>query len=144
MSRTFHVIRYFKLSWNTTALSQSNSTNFSCSSINSETKFYHDGLFFFSKVCKKIQRKFWINALKNESGFANKGPLHMSPVDRGLARLPGWISLWVHMRNFSPVSEMRKGQRSWGRVLTPNLGKKANIAKHKNFNFRAYLSIGNS
>ena len=58
----------------------------------------------------------------------------------GLARLPGWILPWVHMRNFSPVSEMRKGQR----VLAPNLGNKANIAKHKNFNFRAYLSIGNS
>ena len=42
--------------------------------------------------------------------------------------------LWVHMRNFSPVSEMRKGQRSWVRVLAPNLGNKANIAKHKNFN----------
>ena len=41
-------------------------------------------------------------------------------------------------------SEMRKGQRSWVRVLVPNLGKKANIAKDKNFNFRAYLSIGNS
>ena len=62
----------------------------------------------------------------------------------GLARLPGWILPWVHMRNFSPVSEMRKGQRSWVRVLAPNLGNKANIAKHKNFNFRAYLSIGNS
>ena len=62
----------------------------------------------------------------------------------GLARLPGWILPWVHMRNFSPVSEMRKGQRSWVRVLAPNLGNKANIAKHKNFNLRAYLSIGNS
>ena len=31
MSRKFHVIKYFKLSWNTTALSQSNCTNFSCS-----------------------------------------------------------------------------------------------------------------
>ena len=28
--------RYFKLSWNTTALSQSNCSNFSCSSINAE------------------------------------------------------------------------------------------------------------
>ena len=26
------------------------------------------------------------------------------------------ISPWVHMRTFSPVSEMRKGQRSWERV----------------------------
>ena len=62
---------------------------------------------------------------------------------------PGWLGYrdelpWVHMRNFSPVSEMRKGQRSWGRVLAPNSGNKTNITKHKNFNFRAHLSIGNS
>ena len=31
----------------------------------------------------------------------------------GLARLPGPISLWFHMRSFSTVSEMRKGQRTW-------------------------------
>ena len=63
----------------------------------------------------------------------------MSPIDRAGSVLP-----WVDMRNFSPVSEMRKGQRSWGRDLAPNSGNKANIAKHKNFNFQAYLSIGNS
>ena len=39
---------------------------------------------------------------------------------KGLARLPGLIALWVHMRNFSPVSEMRKGLRSWGRVVERN------------------------
>ena len=59
----------------------------------------------------------------------------------GLARLPGWISPWVHMRNFSPVSEMRKGQRSWVRVLAPNLGNKANIEKHKIFYFRASVTL---
>ena len=53
---------------------------------------------------------------------------------------PGWILPWVHMRNFSPVSEMRKGQRSWGRVLAPNLGKKANIAKHKILTFGPILA----
>ena len=42
------------------------------------------------------------------------------------------------MRNFSPVSEMRKGQRSWGRALVPSSTNKANMAKHKNYNFRAY------
>ena len=63
----------------------------------------------------------------------------MSLVDRGrLAPLPGCISLWVHMRNLSPVSEMRKGQRSWEGILAPNSGNKANMAEHKNFIFRAY------
>ena len=59
----------------------------------------------------------------------------------GMARLPGWISPWVHMRKFSPVSEMRKGQRSWGRVLAPNLGNKANMDKHKIFYFRASVTL---
>ena len=68
----------------------------------------------------------------------------MSPVDRAGSLTGMSFALGSYMRNFSPVSEMRKGQRSWVRVLAPNLGNKANIAKHKNFNFRAYLSIGNS
>ena len=32
----------------------------------------------------------------------------------GLAWLPGSILPWVHIRNFSPVSEMRKRRRFWG------------------------------
>ena len=67
----------------------------------------------------------------------------MSPVDRACSVTEMNFALGS-VRNFSPVSEMRKGQRSWVRVLAPNLGNKANIARHKNFNFRAYLSIGNS
>ena len=58
----------------------------------------------------------------------------------GLALLLGRISPWVHVRNFSPVSEMRKGQRSWRRVLAPKSRNKAD----KNFNFRACHSSGNS
>ena len=39
----------------------------------------------------------------HKSNFYNfLGPLHM-------ARLPGLISSWVHISNFSPVSEMIKG-----------------------------------
>ena len=45
------------------------------------------------------------------------------------------------MRNFSLVSEMKKGQRSWGRVLAPNLGNKANMEKHKIFYFRAAVTL---
>ena len=49
----------------------------------------------------------------------------MSPVDRAGP---------VTRMNFALDSyEIRKGQRSWGRVLAPNSGNKANIAKHKNF-----------
>ena len=56
-----------------------------------------------------------------------------------LARLPGWILPWVHMRNFSPVSEIRKGQRSWERVPAPNSGNKANMPKHKILTFGPIL-----
>ena len=61
-----------------------------------------------------------------------------------LARLPGLTSLWFLRRNFSPVSEMRKGQRSLKRVLARNSRSKANVAKHKSYNFRTYHSFGNS
>ena len=36
---------------------------------------------------------------------------------------------------------MKKGQRSWGRVLAPNLGNKANMDKHKIFHFRAPVTL---
>ena len=36
---------------------------------------------------------------------------------------------------------MKKGQRSWGRVLAPNLGNKANMEKHKIFYFRASVTL---
>ena len=39
------------------------------------------------------------------------------------------------MINFSPVSEMRKGKRSWERVLASNLRNKAKMTKHKNLYF---------
>ena len=57
-----------------------------------------------------------------------------------LARLPGWILPWVHMRNSSPVSEMRKGQRSWGRALVPNsrldwLKRDCTQSSHPDFGF---------
>ena len=44
------------------------------------------------------------------------------------------------MRNFSPVSEIRKGQRSWVRVLAPNLGNKANIRNTKILTFGPILA----
>ena len=50
------------------------------------------------------------------------GPLYMSPVDCAGPALT-WL---IYMRDFSPVSEMRKSQRSWERVLAPNLRNKAN------------------
>ena len=60
----------------------------------------------------------------------------MSPVDWA-----GPVTGLIYMRNFSPVSEMTKSQRSWERVLAPNLRNKANMAKHKSFDFRAYHSF---
>lgn len=43
----------------------------------------------------------------------------------GLARLPE-----PFLRNFSPVYEMRKGRRSWERILVRNSVNKANMTKH--------------
>ena len=58
----------------------------------------------------------------------------------GLARLLGQTSPWVHMGNFSPVSEVREGQRCWGRVLALNSKNKANKAKHKNLTFAPIIA----
>ena len=44
--------------------------------------------------------------LLRESLFS-LGPLHTSPVDEP-------VSPWIHMRNFSPVSEMRRPKTSCG------------------------------
>ena len=60
---------------------------------------------------------------------------------------PGWpgyrddFRLGFIWKNFSPVSGKKKGQRSWGRVLAPNLGNKANMEKHKIFYFRGSVTL---
>ena len=41
---------------------------------------------------------------------------------------------------FIPVSEVRRRQRSWGRVQAPNSRNKA-TRRNTNFNFRAYHSL---
>ena len=74
-------------------------------------------------------------------------PLHMSTGNQAGLVSGRWNSPWVHLRNFSLVSEMTKSQRSWGWVLAPNLpGHKASMMKHKNFQFCTYhtCSFGNS
>ena len=48
------------------------------------------------------------------------------------------------MTNFSPVSEIRNGQRSWERVLAPNSRNKANMTRDESYNIRTYQSFGNS
>ena len=53
--------RYFKLSWNTTALSQSNCRNFSCSSIN---KKHFTRSYKIVTYCIKITDKFTIYTWK--------------------------------------------------------------------------------
>ena len=54
-------------------------------------------------ISKEESGPIW---LLRESLFSLE-PLHMSPVDEP-------VSPWVHMRNFSPVSEMRRPKTSCG------------------------------
>ena len=56
----------------------------------------------------------------------------------GLAFLPGPVSPWVNMRNYSPVSEMRKGRR---RAVARNSRNKANVAKHKVITFAPIIAL---
>ena len=62
----------------------------------------------------------------------------MSPVDRA-GSVTGMNFALGSYEKFQPGFRDEKRSTSSG----AKLGNKANIAKHKNFNFRAYLSIGN-
>ena len=57
--------------------------------------------------------------------------LSWAVLTSGLAWLPGSILPWVHTRNFTPVSKMRKRRRFWGWVQARNSRNEANMAKHK-------------
>ena len=67
----------------------------------------------------------------------------MSPVDRA-GSVTGINFALGSYEKFQPGFRDEKRSKILGTSSGPNLGNKANIAKHKNFNLRAYLSIGNS
>ena len=62
------------------------------------------------------------------------------PFDRA-GLLPAQISPWAHINNFRPASEMRNGQRSWGRVQAQNSRNKANMAKQKVITFAPFIRL---
>ena len=80
-------------------------------------------------ISKEESGPIW---LLRESLFSLE-PLHMSPVDEP-------VSPWVHMRNFSPVSEMRRPKTSCG----AKFGKQNKHDETQSYNFRACYSFGNS
>ena len=55
------------------------------------------------------------------------------------ARLSGPISPWVNMRNYSPVSEMRRPKTSCGAKFE----KQSKHGETQSYDFRAYYSFGN-
>ena len=64
----------------------------------------------------------------------------MSPVDRA-GSVTGRNFALGSYEKFQPGFRDEKGQRSWGRVLAPNSGNKANMEKHKIFYFRASVTL---
>ena len=62
------------------------------------------------------------------------------PFDRA-GLLPAQISPWAHINNFRPASEMRNGQRSWGRVQAQNSRNKTNMAKQKVITFAPFIRL---
>ena len=52
-----------------------------------------------------------------------------------------FISSWVHMRNLSPLSKMKKGQRSWGQVLVRNSRKKSTRRNTKLITFVLIITL---
>ena len=66
----------------------------------------------------------------------------MSPVDPA-GRLPGPILPWVHMRNFSPVSEMKKGRKILGASSGAKFEKQSKHGETQSYNVRANHSFVN-
>ena len=50
-------------------------------------------------------------------------------------------SYWVHMRNLGSLFKMKKGQRSWGRVLVRNSRKKATRCNTKLISFAPVIAL---
>ena len=71
------------------------------------------------------------------------GPLHMSPVDRA-GSVTGMNFVLGSYEKFQPGFRDEKRSKILGTSSGAKFGNKANMPKHKNFNFRAYLTIGNS
>ena len=63
----------------------------------------------------------------------------MSLVDRA-GPVTGRIPPWVH----SSVSKMRNQNEKRPKILGTSSGAKANMARNKSYNIRAYESFGNS
>jgi len=55
--------------------------------------------------------------------------------------LAGPVLPWVHMRNLSPLSKMKKGQRSWGPVLVRKSRKKATRRNTKIITFAPIIAL---
>ena len=81
--------RYFKLSWHTTALSQSNWRNFSCSSINTDIFARRRGAQWSSKKCTKKVMHVWNCCLA-----------HKTNCQGSCRDLNSWQSLEICPTNF--------------------------------------------
>lgn len=62
-------------------------------------------------------------------------------IAKSLGPLRGPILPWVHMRNLGSLSKMKKGQRSWGRVLVRNSRKKATRRNTKLITFAPVIAL---
>ena len=67
----------------------------------------------------------------------------MSSVDRTSPATGTNLAL-VSYEKFQPGLRDEKRPKILGRVLARNSRSKANVAKHKSYNFRTYHSFGNS
>ena len=72
--------RYFKLSWNTAALSQSNRSNFSCSSIkwgNELRQYVHTILDSLSCRHEKLSRTVWTVTARDDTSRSHSSNWHV-------------------------------------------------------------------
>lgn len=97
---------------------------------------------FLKPITKNKNTKWQSRLLVSIFGwkFADVFLTHINKVNKSLftwlARLPRPISSWVHMRNYSPVSKMRKaedpGDEFWSEIRGTKHG------ETRSYNFRAF------
>ena len=111
--------RYYKLSWNTTSLSQSNCRNFSCSSISKFIPYIHTGyarsaIFKFKGSFPRVSfRKWWLEIVNDGRRIISKGSVTIAKHGRQYVKREWqWCTLGYSQCQdlFSPT---KKTQQEW-------------------------------
>ena len=108
--------RYFKLSWNTTALSQSNCRNFSCSSISKEIESFYSNLLETNSSNPPISMRNSM-LLSRIYKFHNYHLRNHRPLNQ-IWHFLNWKMSWVHFKAINPLLRMAFAKNFMKHCLT--------------------------